>query len=430
LISASYLVAATSWRWFYWVLTIFCAVGIVLGFFLLTETKYERSPTSLNGQVIATDEWGVTHIVSDAEARERFGHLQDATDGVIPEKKRYIQTLNPVAAGVAKNPLRVAVSANVKMIQALSSPAVIWAILASSIALGGGIAISLTYSTVLTTKFHWSEASVGLVNVGIFPASIAATLYAGFIGDKMNIWLAKRRGGVHTPEDSLVQLIIPFFVGIIGLVIYAVTAMYPESHSAWGVIMGKYISSLALPFHANKLIGWTLYEWAFIVVLIVSTHFGSEAFPSNPGPALVVVIGLKNIISFGCSFGIVPMVNEYSYLKAYMIVSQAIQGYIIHTLIVIVARFLRWHLPDRYSCLLHQPKMACENEPQVIGPLVLVDSCIVMSYDCLQPRAVTMAISVFIVLSDAEPLRATVVLFRVSNELPATSPGEMSGSVS
>lgn len=63
--------------------------------------------------------------------------------------------------------------------------------------------------------------------------------YAGFIGDKMNIWLAKRRGGIHMPEDSLIQLIFPFFVGCIGLIIYAVTAMWPESHSSWGIIMGN-----------------------------------------------------------------------------------------------------------------------------------------------------------------------------------------------
>jgi hypothetical protein len=54
---------------------------------------------------------------------------------------------------------------------------------------------------------------------------------------------------------------------------------------------------------------------------MVTTHFGSEAFPQNPGPALVVVIGVKNLISFGASYGIIPMIAKYSYLKAYMIVS-------------------------------------------------------------------------------------------------------------
>jgi hypothetical protein len=37
------------------------------------------------------------------------------------------------------------------------------------------------------------------------------------------------------------------------------------------------------------------------VCIITSTHFAAEAYPSNPGPALVLVVGVKNIVSFGQS---------------------------------------------------------------------------------------------------------------------------------
>jgi MFS family permease len=299
-ISASYLVAATSWRYFYWILSIFAAAGLVIGFFLLSETRYTRTPASMNGQVIFTDEWGVTHFLTDAEARERIGHVQESDEQEY-RQKTYLQHLSPVS-GVAPNALKLGLGANVKMLQACSSPGVIYAILVSSIALGVGIAMSLVYASILTTSFHWSEKSIGLVNVGILPASFAAMFYAGYCGDKMNLWLAKRRNGVHVPEDTLVQLILPFLVGAIGIIIFAITANDPENYSSWGIIMG-----------------WTLYEFAFIVVLITTTHFGSEAFPKNPGPALVVVIGVKNIISFGASFGIVPMVHAFNYLTAFMI---------------------------------------------------------------------------------------------------------------
>ncbi|KAG9668430.1 MFS general substrate transporter, partial [Aureobasidium melanogenum] len=299
-ISSSYLVAATSWRYFYWVLGIFAATGIVAALFLLSETRYTRSPASMNGQVLFTDEWGVTHFLTDAEARERFGVVQQS-DSQEHRQKTYLKHLNPIS-GVAPNALKLGLGAELKMLQSLSSPGVIWAILVSSIVLGTGIAMSLVYASILTTEFHWSEKAIGLVNVGIFPASLAAMFYAGYIGDKMNLWLAKRRNGVHVPEDTLIQLILPFIVGAIGIIIFAVTANDPQNHSSWGIIMG-----------------WTLYEFGFIIVLITTTHFGSEAFPKNPGPALVVVIGSKNIISFGASFGIVPMVHAYNYLTAFMI---------------------------------------------------------------------------------------------------------------
>ncbi|KAG8628572.1 hypothetical protein KVT40_004445 [Elsinoe batatas] len=301
LISTSYLVAATSWRYFYWVLAIFAGVGLILGFFLLVETRFQRKPTSMNGQVVHTDEWGVTHILSDAEARARFGEVQDVAENTVTERKTYLQQLKPFQ-GVALNSIRLGLGANLKMLQSCSSPAVVWAVLVASITLGIGIAMSVTYATILTKSFAWSYKSIGLVNIGVFPASICAMILTGIIGDKFNVYLAKRRGGVHHPEDTLLQLIFPFFSGVIGVVIYGVTAMYPQRMSSWGIIMG-----------------WTLFQFAFIVVLITTTHFGSEAYPKNPGPALVIVIGMKNVLSFGASFGIIPMVNMYSYLKAFMI---------------------------------------------------------------------------------------------------------------
>lgn len=45
--------------------------------------------------------------------------------------------------------------------------------------------------------------------------------------------------------------------------------------------------------------GWTLQQFGFVVCLITTTHFAAEAYPSNPGPALVLVVGMKNIVSFG-----------------------------------------------------------------------------------------------------------------------------------
>lgn len=82
-------------------------------------------------------------------------------------------------------------------------------------------------------------------------------------------------------------------------------------------------------------------QFGFVVCLITTTHFAAEAYPSNPGPALVLVVGMKNIVSFGknragkfnhdhieannstgASFGIVPMVHTWNYLTAYMVVSR------------------------------------------------------------------------------------------------------------
>jgi ABC-type spermidine/putrescine transport system permease subunit II len=63
--------------------------------------------------------------------------------------------------------------------------------------------------------------------------------WAGWLGDKTTLWLAKRRGGTHLPEDSLVSLILPTIVSGIGIVIYALATNNPQKYSSWGVVMGK-----------------------------------------------------------------------------------------------------------------------------------------------------------------------------------------------
>ncbi|TKX22884.1 MFS transporter-like protein 81 [Elsinoe australis] len=302
LIGNSYLVEGLGWRWFYWLLGILTSAGLVIGFFALTETKYVRVPVQVGNQVVHTDEWGVTKIMSEEEARQTFGQIYESADGdVIPEKKSYISELKPWSKP-SPQPLKIFVDANIKMLQCFSSPAIIFAILLAAIGLGIGIAMALTYSVVLTELYQWSYASVGLINIGVFPGSIIATIYTGWFGDKLNLWLARRRGGVHYPEDTLVQLVPVFFIGLVGVVIYGVTANQPQKYSWWGIVMG-----------------WTFYQTANTVILINTTQFAAEAYPKNPGPALTIVIGVKNIVSFGASYGIIPMVVSFNYLTAYMI---------------------------------------------------------------------------------------------------------------
>ena len=70
--------------------------------------------------------------------------------------------------------------------------------------------------------------------------------FAGYLGDKITLRLAKRRNGTHIPEDSLVSLIFPTIVCAIGIAVYAVSANNPEKYTSWGIIMGECFLSLSL----------------------------------------------------------------------------------------------------------------------------------------------------------------------------------------
>jgi hypothetical protein len=144
--------AKTYHRWFYWLMAIFSGFGGLIAFVCLPETRYNRSPMSVRGQVVHTDEFGVTRILSDDEARE-FG-AYNGDNNINPnttQKRTFVQTLNPISP-VAPHGFRLAGAVLLKMLSALSSPAVIWAILASSISLGTSRLSWLSCSHISLTR--------------------------------------------------------------------------------------------------------------------------------------------------------------------------------------------------------------------------------------------------------------------------------------
>lgn len=238
LIGLPYLVADAGWRWFYWLFVIMMAISFIFAFFLLPETRFAELPITLSGRTIHTDEFGHTAVMTNEEALQRFGHID--TDLRPPEPKRtYLQELKPWSP-VAPHAFKVWLGAYVKIGKSFTSPAVIWALLLSSIALGTGIAISLVYSVVLEVQYKWSPSSVGLFNVGIIPASFLAMIYSGWFGDKMNLWLARGNNGIHRPEHQLVNLVFAGITGAIGLIAVALPANNPEKYSAWGMVIGEF----------------------------------------------------------------------------------------------------------------------------------------------------------------------------------------------
>jgi MFS family permease len=306
--ASSYEAAALGWRWFYWVYVIAIGVGLILVVFGCFETKYQRGAQFLNGQVVLTDQFGVTRVLIAAEAQS-YLQAANADDNNIPDetrpKKSYLQMLKLWQKPV-QNPIRTVLITWFHMFEAFTSPGILYATLLSSVVLGSSIGCSLTYDTVLQS-YGWPAKNVGLINLGGVFGGIAAMLYAGVFGDWFILYMAKCSGGVHTPEHRLILLIIPGILMVVSLLLYGFTA---GGGSTWG----------------GPFMGWTILQTGFVSVLILSTSFAAEAWEKNPGPALVTVVGTKNIISFGISYGLVPMVAKYSYPTAMGILTAVTGG--------------------------------------------------------------------------------------------------------
>lgn len=311
-LGSSYETAALGWRWYYGVFSIFVGVGLIMAFFFGFETRYSRPAASIDGQVIITDEFGVTRVLSDEEAAiylETTGEVNNQGNVNSGSRRSYMSTIS-LWPGRTPNSGRLILRSLKVAAECFTSPGIVFAILVPSITLGCAIALSLTYSTVLIQNYHWAPKSVGLISLSPIPAALLAMILAGFGGDKISIFMARRNSGVAIPEHRLIPLVFPLIAGVAGMLLYAFTADNKNGNGSW----------------AGPIFGWGIYEFAFVCTLITSTAFAAECWPQNPGPALVVVIGTKNVIAFGITFALSPMVQQHGYRWAYGILSGVFVG--------------------------------------------------------------------------------------------------------
>lgn len=186
----------------YQIFAILSAVGAVMCILICPETKFARPAFAIDGQLTKIDEYGNMVVLSDEEAKA-LG--QDQGEGRLhanEEPFTYVNSLS-LMAPMDKNSIRVGITSYYQMARALLNPAIIWALGAASIILSVTIAQSLSFGSILGHVYHWKTENIGLVYLGALPGAAAAFLICGWGGDKLNLWLAKRNGGVHLPEHRV-----------------------------------------------------------------------------------------------------------------------------------------------------------------------------------------------------------------------------------
>lgn len=311
--TASSYEATITWRWYYGVFAITTGVGLFLAIFLSFETRYARPAASIDGQIVVTNHYGVTRVLKEDKGRERLerqgGFYGNHNDGASQTLKTYPQALNPWP-GKTPHAGSIVLHGFAAMLEALTCPGIWFVILVPSITLGVAVAIGLTCNTVLEQNYGWPAENIGLINLAPIPASYLALLFAGWGGDKITVFVAKRNGGIAKPEYRLIPLVFPFITGLAGVLIYSYTAGNKNRNLSW----------------VGPFMGWGIYEFAFVCTFITSTYFAAEVWPKNPGPALIIVLGSKNIFAFKISYALTPIVEEHGYTWAFGILAGVFGG--------------------------------------------------------------------------------------------------------
>ncbi|KAK4051861.1 hypothetical protein OIV83_002566 [Microbotryomycetes sp. JL201] len=308
--ASTYEAQNLSWQWYYWIFTILSAIGFVGSFFLLPESKFDRPAFAVDGQLTRVDEYGNMVVLSDEEAKQASIIADQESKGT-REQIPFIQTLKPFSKP-ERNSLKIILRAYVDMAKALADPAILWALGASAAALGTNIGISLSFGHILEEDYGWAHANTGLIYLGSIPAGILSFIVSGWLGDKISMYFTRRNAGVHLPEHRLPAMIFPCITGFLAALMYGLCAEHRDKVHWFAIVFA---------------FAWTLFH--FVSVLITTTAYAVESRSHHAGAALVMVVGGKNLISFGTATAIVPLANSGRYAYGYSILAGSMFGWIL-----------------------------------------------------------------------------------------------------
>lgn len=130
----------------------------------------------------------------------------------------------------------------------------------------------------------------------------------GWANDKIAIWMAKRNGGKSLPEHRLLTLAIPVVVGVVVNV-------------GFGALCQSYFVSNpggAQPhwFSLVFIFGVFYLSWGGILE-VTFTYLASTTHPTDSLAAMTVVCVLRDLVSFGMSYGVVGFALHSGYLTSF-----------------------------------------------------------------------------------------------------------------
>ncbi|KAL4966903.1 major facilitator superfamily domain-containing protein [Aspergillus stella-maris] len=285
-------------QWWYGLGAALAGAQLVLAFFFLPETKYERT--------LASFQEGESDNITDLDEHGVKG--DGKRDGVCTERppldfQRY-------APRTWKSDLRLWVGTPdwVKVWEVLRDtfslllfPNVFWALCLNGLTIGTNIAIGTTYANILhAPPYNWPNKSASYVNCGQIVVALLALPLLGHGSDWIAKYYAKRNNGLHEPETRIISLIFPIIVGTFTAANYGQAGQYPEQYH-WFV----YVWAVAA------------YYFCFVGANIVAITYLLDSYPARAGPLLVIICAFRGIISFGTSYGTATFVESHGYDGAF-----------------------------------------------------------------------------------------------------------------
>ncbi|KAF9878492.1 hypothetical protein CkaCkLH20_03984 [Colletotrichum karsti] len=290
-IASSYMADALGWRSWYWLFAGLSGLAMILTFFFVPETAYDRPIESFMG--------------SHPSDTRNLLPAQSSTPGYIGRSRspgpKYTATDDRPSVDLEHYQERTFAS-NLQIFvhkptwsrcwlclkqigQVFLFPHVLWVAVNNGLFQGIDISIQMTYAEVLVKPpYNWANTSVSLIQLGQIVVALLCVPLIGWMSDYVIRVSARRNHGVHEPEQRLVAWILPMATALVLTVLYGYVLKNPENFH-WMSIVSVVDGYLIVLMGVNT----------------VGTAYLIDSHPSFAGAILVALPVTRGLVGFGLS---------------------------------------------------------------------------------------------------------------------------------
>ncbi|KUJ17087.1 MFS general substrate transporter [Mollisia scopiformis] len=293
------IAAHISWRWFFWVCTIFQGVSLIMMIFMFPETRYIRAlpsdhtsqtsaPATLSSTSAKNDEINITTQTTTKQEpdnhnpKRSIDHIYSTSSRPIgrPSKAQFsfIPTLHWEGSLLLFRDF-------LAPLQIFTFPIVFWATMSFGFATNCLLALNLTQSQLFAAPpYLFNPGKVGYVNFAFVVGGIIGLVTAGPFSDWVALWGAKRNGGVREPEVRLWALVPYIAICLVGM---TVTAVGYQRHWPWEAVV---------------VVGYGFVGIEVIAIPAIVISYAVDCYKHIPGQIMVSATIIKNTFGFGMIF--------------------------------------------------------------------------------------------------------------------------------
>ncbi|CUM66571.1 uncharacterized protein PRCAT00004240001 [Priceomyces carsonii] len=312
---AGFIADGQSWEWVLYWCSIFSGVCFIILFFFMEETNFHR--------VVVIDDSSSVEKVDLIVSGNKKNSTAEVGTHIEPILSANENLNNEVEVIFSKPEDRIEIQHQPKTFsQKLSLiyhyegfllpyyllepflttcfPSVLWSGFLYGTSLMIFNVLNATSSTILSSPpYNFSSSMCGLAYISPVIFSFLFYFVSGYLADYFKITLAKRRNGISYAEDRL-------WVAVVYMMVV------PGALILWGVGAYHQIHWFGLVFGMGCVGGTTILGCSAAVTYVV------DSYKEVGASAMVVVIVIRNLISFAIGYGITPWVDNTGYQNTFI----------------------------------------------------------------------------------------------------------------